>query len=435
MPKESNYNIRHFLKKEVKVLYYLMFAFFFIGYAVDLIFNYNVLPTHIIYADIFAMVVLVIVFLFERGKVISIQIAYLIILYTSILSLIAAYSYSVYLGIFNARTIFQDLIIIPPIIFATGFIVNKRNMLAIGIIFLLSYPTLMFLSKDDLLVSSATFIALMIIGATIAMMFFTGILEKSLKRNDTALREIRKQKNDLEKLNQQRTEVFSIIAHDLRNPMGNAVNVASLLLEDDLPTEEKKELIRVIFGMNKRAYELLENLLAWARLEKDTFNIKLENVNLFNSAQKAIDIFKINIDNKRLKITNNINRKFYIYSDKIVTETTFRNLISNAIKFTEEGGEIILDVYENKGNITFTVQDNGLGIPVQKLTSLLDTNETTIPGYGTRNEKGTGLGLKLTKSLIEKANGTIKVVSREGEGTTFYITFPKAKGKSFKTNG
>ncbi len=422
----NKHNMKDFLQKEVRTLYYLVCAFFLGGYALDIIFRFNSLTKHVLFTDTFVLTVVIVSLLLKLRKVISIQTSYLIIVYTSALGLVIAYFYSLHLGVFNSAAIFQDLITIPPIIFATGFIVNKRHMLLLGTLYFLSYPLLMFLSKDPMLVNSATFIAIMIIGATIAMLIFIGFMESSLKANAEANLKILKQKQDLEKLNDEKTKLFSVIAHDLRSPMGNAVSVASLLLEDDLNESDKEELIKTIYGMSKKAFNLLENLLSWAKIEGDKFNVHIEEIRLRQEAQKAADIFSINLKDKRIKLTNKISKEVKILSDKMILDTAFRNLISNAIKFTGEGGEIILDAEESNSTVTFSVRDTGVGIPKDKIQTLFDDKETVEPAYGTRNEKGVGLGIKLTKSLIEEANGTIRVESKEGKGTTFFVTFPKA---------
>ena len=427
MGNNGKHNIKDFLTKEATLLYYLIVLFYFVGYALDIISHFNVLPPHVLYTDFIVLTLIVIVFVIELNKLISIQTATIIIAYASTIGLLVSYYYSLYLGIFNSSAIFQDLITIPPIIFAMGFIVNKRHMVTLGVIFLIFYPLLMFLSNDPMLVNSSLFIAIMILGATIAMVIFIGFIEKSLMANDAANRKILEQKQELEKLNEEKTKLLALIAHDLRNPVGNAMNVSSFLMEEELTPEEREEVIKTLYSMNKKAYDLLENLLQWARNEEGALQYEIEKLLIWDAANKAEDIFEIPLSEKSITVTNKIDKELKVLADKVILGTVFRNLLSNAIKFSQIGGKILLDAYADENTVTAIIKDYGTGMKEETVAKLFDENGKITPAHGTRNEKGTGIGMKITKSLMEKINGNIRVESKVGEGTTFYVTFPRAK--------
>ncbi len=427
MNNNGKHNIKDFLTKEATLLYRLVVLFFIAGYTMDIIFHFDTLPSHVLYTDFFALTLTLIVFLIEVNKLISMETAFIIITYTSTIGLLISYYYSLYLGIFNSSAIFQDLITIPPMIFAMGFIVNKRHMVTLGIIFFIFYPLLMFLSKDPLLVNSALFIATMILGATIAMFIFIGFIEKSLITNDEANRKILEQKQELEKLNEEKTKLLALIAHDLRNPVGNAMNVSSFLMEEELTSEEREEVIKTLYSMNKKAYDLLENLLQWARNEEGTLEYKIESLSLRDASKKSEDIFELPLNEKSITVKNKIDKELKVLADKVILGTVFRNLLSNAIKFSKIGGKILLDAYADENTVTAIIKDYGTGMKAETVAKLFDEDSKITPAYGTRNEKGTGIGMKITKSLVEKINGNIRVESKIGEGTTFYVTFPRAK--------
>ncbi len=219
---------------------------------------------------------------------------------------------------------------------------------------------------------------------------------------------------------------FDIIAHDLRNPI-NALN----MLIDDLLKNYSSLSLDEIYDSNINVQksviilsQLLNNLLEWSRSQTGRLQ---HNPDMIDTSYILRNVVEINQDAAKIKnisLINNINYGTVVYSDANMLFTIFRNLVSNAIKYTNIGGRIIIDS-EDKGEfIEFTIQDNGVGIPQERLQKLFNVEfvQSTI---GTNKEKGSGLGLILCKEFVERNGGTISVESELNKGTKFKIKLPK----------
>jgi PAS domain S-box-containing protein len=234
----------------------------------------------------------------------------------------------------------------------------------------------------------------------------------------------------LRELNKSKDKFFSIIAHDLKNPLGTFKDMTKILHEnfDSIDEENKKNLVA---GMNQSAahlIDLLENLLQWTRSQTGNIPFAPEMIDLHFVVSNSIDIMKMNADVKHIRIVSNVSELTFVFADLNMISTVIRNLISNAIKFTFENGEIEIKFKKTRGSngeklIEISVSDNGIGIEdniIQKLFKI----ESQYTSLGTSKEKGTGLGLILCNEFIEKHNGTIHVVSEPKKGTTFIISLP-----------
>jgi signal transduction histidine kinase len=305
-----------------------------------------------------------------------------------------------------------------------GFIVNKRNMLFLGAIYMFGYPILMYFSGQPQLQQSALFMAVMILGATIGTTIFINSLEKSLETNEEYSQKIRAQKERLEKLNNERIRLLSIIAHDLRNPIGNIMNVVNFLLEEETTEAEKEKLLDIINKQNRKTYELLENLLLWSRSEQQLITPKFEKLNLREILQSVLSFFTESFRVKRIREFNTVNEKLFVHADKNMLEAILRNLLSNALKFSEDGSKIEIEAHEKGDNVVLAIRDYGIGMDEKTATRLFDSDfSDTRPG--TKYESGAGFGMKLVKDLVRKNKGKIRVESTPGEGTVFYVTLPK----------
>ncbi|MFN4151785.1 MAG: sensor histidine kinase, partial [Candidatus Sericytochromatia bacterium] len=253
------------------------------------------------------------------------------------------------------------------------------------------------------------------------------VLWKDFVKNLEQKRVIENQKRELIIANETKDKFFSIIAHDLRGPIGSLVNMFELLEDENLFTEkEKKEAEIAMKKSTKSTYELLENLLRWSRLQNGTIEFNPENINCFDIVEQCFNLLKNLSKNKKISLVNNIKKDLHAYADKEMIKTVIRNLISNAIKFTNEHGLIELNA-DKKGNfIWIYVRDNGIGIENKNIPKLFVINEK-LSTTGTLGEKGTGLGLILCKEFVEKNNGKIYVKSELGKGSSFIFTIPIEK--------
>jgi PAS domain S-box-containing protein len=232
----------------------------------------------------------------------------------------------------------------------------------------------------------------------------------------------------LKELNATKDRLFSIIAHDLKTPFNALLSISELLKlnHDNFNKDQLERYFDMINANAKQSFELLENLLIWSRSQTDNikFSPKSENIlQLINSVKQLLDPVA---ETKKISFDiHETSNPIYAFCDYRMIETVLRNLISNAIKFTPNSGNVSV-YYEdhNNGFITVKVQDSGVGIEYSNLDKLfrIDNNFST---KGTNNEKGTGLGLILCKEFVEKNGGEISVSSEVGKGTTFTFTLPK----------
>jgi len=230
----------------------------------------------------------------------------------------------------------------------------------------------------------------------------------------------------LKELNASKDKFFSIISHDLRSPLTSILGFAEVLVEDldILNKEEIKEFTNSIYKSSKNVQNLLENLLQWSRVQTGRIEFNPINFELNTLINDVIALYQVNAARKKIALSNNVEKIFRINADKFMLDTVLRNLVSNSIKFTRQGGEIKIDVDNFDDNsIVVTVSDNGVGIKDEIIEKLfkIDSHVTT---KGTDKEKGTGLGLILCKEFIEKNNGKIWAESKINEGSDFKFTLP-----------
>ncbi len=229
----------------------------------------------------------------------------------------------------------------------------------------------------------------------------------------------------LTELNATKDKFFSIIAHDLKNPITTQFGLSSLLIEDykEMKDEERLELIKSIDNAGKQTYRLLENLLFWARSQTGRLDFVPTMMNL---KKIIIDCYDLLIENAKYKSINVILpevKEFSAWGDEDMIKTVVRNLISNAIKYTQKSGTINISFSEKNNEKIVTITDTGMGISKDYLNRIfrIDVISTTP---GTSGERGTGLGLILCKEFIEKNGGKIWVQSELGKGSSFSFSLP-----------
>ncbi len=230
----------------------------------------------------------------------------------------------------------------------------------------------------------------------------------------------------LKELNAAKDKLFNIIAHDLRTPISGLISMHKALIEnyEVLSPNEIHELLIEVLDYAIQSFNLLENLLQWSRTQSGTIPFKPEPVDIFEIAQASKVINEPNAKKKQISIVNLVPQGSYSMLDRNMITTVFRNLISNAIKFTNPGGKVQIDLKENENLYEIAVSDNGIGMSQEQIGRLFKIGEH-ISTIGTANEKGSGLGLILCKEFVEKNQGTLRVESNLGEGSKFIINLPK----------
>lgn len=268
------------------------------------------------------------------------------------------------------------------------------------------------------------FAILMVIVSLILFSFY-----KLKARTNTQLlhktKEISELNQKLYHLNNTKDKFFSIIAHDLRSPFNSIIGFSELLMEQirDKNYEGIEEYAVIIQNSSQRTMDLLKNLLDWARLKTgNTEFIAVEFV-LNELVTETIELLNDAASQKSIQILNKTKRELFIHADKSMIGTILRNLISNAIKFSNEGGQITISTEKHDDQTVLSVSDTGVGISKKDQLRMFRIEEN-FSLKGTQNEKGTGLGLILCKEFIEKYGGKIWVESEEGKGSKFFFTLP-----------
>lgn len=232
----------------------------------------------------------------------------------------------------------------------------------------------------------------------------------------------------LQEANATKDKFFSIIAHDLKSPFSGFINLTKFMSEniDEFSREELIDSSRTLNQSAVKLFKLLENLLEWSRLQRGITEFKPCSLSVHELVEDCLSVLQSIANQKGIAIHNRIDNTLTISADYRMIETLFRNLISNAIKFTPIAGEIEIGISPNESEkfITIYVKDGGIGIPTNIIDKLFTLGEYTSR-LGTEGESSSGLGLILVKEFVEKHGGIIWVESEEGKGSNFYFTLPK----------
>ncbi len=228
----------------------------------------------------------------------------------------------------------------------------------------------------------------------------------------------------LRELNATKDKFFSIIAHDLKNPFNDLMGFTQLLaLNIDKYDKTKiEQFAHIIHQSSKLAYNLLENLLDWSRSQTGTLRFKPEKISLKKIIIENINLLESTARNKNIKIYSEVESETFAFADKNMVRTIVRNLISNAIKYTNQGGHINIQSKCNS-HCEISITDTGIGISIANINKIFKIDES-FSTIGTEREKGTGLGLILCKEFVEKNGGKLWVISEPDKGSTFTFSLP-----------
>ena len=226
-----------------------------------------------------------------------------------------------------------------------------------------------------------------------------------------------------------RDKLYSVIAHDLRSPMGSIKMVLNMLILN-LPSEkigaEMYELLTMANQTTEDVFSLLDNPLKWTKSQIGKLNVVYQDVDLVEVTDGVIEIFSMVASLKKIRIREMKPEKMMVNADIDMLKTVVRNLLSNAIKFSKENSEVLVKMEEVDGMAVVSVQDYGCGISEEGQKKLLHT-DTHFSTFGTNNEEGSGLGLLLCKDFVVKNGGKLWFTSKEGEGSIFSFSIPVKK--------
>ncbi len=235
-----------------------------------------------------------------------------------------------------------------------------------------------------------------------------------------------KSEKELSEANATKNMFFSVIAHDLKGPIGSFMQLLNLLIENfnDISNNEKLNYLNILTRLSSKTNNLLEDLLLWAQIQMNTLEFSIKSANLKTLIKNPIGIVEEKANEKNIDIKTQID-DVNVEINEASVKTVIRNLLSNSIKFSHKNSQIEINskILKDSNTIEISIKDNGVGIPKENIDKLFKI-ETTFSTYGTEKEKGTGLGLILCKELVEKNGGTIRVESKKDSGSTFFFTLP-----------
>jgi signal transduction histidine kinase len=242
---------------------------------------------------------------------------------------------------------------------------------------------------------------------------------------EKTLAELNEANVQLEKLNINKNRFISILGHDLKNPFNNLLG-SSEFLTDEIESLNKDEIKDIAKDINKSAKiinQLLENMLMWARTQQDKITFEPQKLNLADICKNILEILNPSANTKNITINYSIPDIVTVFADIDMLSTVLRNLVSNGIKFTKNGGVININAEQDSENITISVSDNGIGIKSENISKLFNISQV-FTTKGTAKETGTGLGLLICKDFVEKHGGKLWVESEVRKGSNFRFTLP-----------
>jgi signal transduction histidine kinase len=261
---------------------------------------------------------------------------------------------------------------------------------------------------------------ILVLGAGIVLVLI--LLNRKLRSKNRVISE---QREALAQANRLKDNMFSIIAHDLRGPMGTLKGLLEFLDADTAREDQEgyEKLLGTIKNSASSTYTLLENLLTWARQQKQEIRFEPKAANLSSLVGEIIQLKLPAAEKKRIRLSKNIDRELQCTFDQQMIRLVMRNLVDNAIKFTPEGGTIDIRGELKEGEVQLAVADSGVGISREVKARLFDQYHL-YSSKGTNNEGGSGLGLKLCHEFVRKHEGEIIVESESGKGSKFIVTLP-----------
>ena len=273
-----------------------------------------------------------------------------------------------------------------------------------------------------------------IIFAIFIVLFFAIIIGfYFLVRNDIKFRirtenELKQKSEELKSSNDYKDKMFSIIAHDLRNPFQPIVTISEIMTNDfdTLDKNEIKEFGEQLELISKNVMVLLENLLEWSKVQTGKMHFNPEVISVKDKIESVIRNLSVYAEKKKIKLYDIMDADINVFADNNMLSSILQNLISNAIIFTPVNGEIRISSMVEGKNILFSVCDSGIGIAKEYIGKIFNLGDHYTT-KGTNDEKGSGLGLLLCREFIDLHNGKIWAENNKKEGTTFYFTIPVTK--------
>jgi signal transduction histidine kinase len=239
---------------------------------------------------------------------------------------------------------------------------------------------------------------------------------------------LRNQTEELIQVNKMKDKFLKITAHDLKNPFTNIMGFSDLLRKKIKRTGKDKiqKMVNIIDDSVKSSYAILENLSDWSKIHRDVMLFEPVKTDLAEISASVADYYRNYVQSKEVILNNNIQKNTFAYADEYMVNSIFRNLVSNAIKFTGKKGRVTIDAVIKDKNIEIVISDTGTGIKKSEMNQLFKVKDKDIK-EGTAGERGSGLGLIICKDFTERNKGRLSIDSVVDKGTTVRLTLPQFK--------
>jgi signal transduction histidine kinase len=447
---ENIQSLNKYLKKGSVIIYTAATIMICLGLLMDTL-SLHELTKYIIISNLTTFCIIVISVVLYSSRVIKMPFSFALIIYALLLNIILDFVTKPY-GDQQVLYFLRNSLFIVYLITIASLIINKINGIIIALIYLASFISLTLISGDKYLKDTMLIQLIFFSAYTAGIYYFVSAFEKSIhqqvkdgsiileqnevvKETNILLKErqlkVEEQAKELIKINNQLKETvatkdkfFSIISHDLKNPMAALMGLSNLMFNEynNLDEKQKNDLVKGIYDSSKNAYNLLDNLLIWSRMQTGGINYNPEKINLHNLISESGNLLESMRSGKNIDLDLSIDLNQEVYADKYMLSSVINNLLSNAIKFTPVGGIIIVSsVLTENGYIKICISDTGTGIPLENISRLFRIDQS-YSSKGTNDEKGTGLGLLLCKEFVEQNGGAIWVESESGKGSQFFFT-------------
>lgn len=450
-------SLTSYLKSGTQILYAVTALMCCAGLILDAI-NLHELSRYIVINNLVTIGIIVISAVLYTTGLINVRISFGIIIYIVFLNILLDFITRPY-GSLEVHFYIRNSLFVLLFVTIASLIIGKEQGIIITLIYLVSFILMTRISDSQFLKDTIIFQSILFAGYTAVIYYFTDAFEKAvhdqevnnatiLEQNEmvkeiNTLLEERQQKveeqsmelelqqEELTKINRElkeliatRDKFFSIIAHDLKNPLSSIMGFSEILYKDALPFDDskKKKYARAIYDSSVNTFNLLENLLLWSRMQIRGIKTNPETINLLDLIQEISRLLESMRTRKQINLDLSVDSGLEVFTDKYMLSSVVNNLLSNAIKFTSTGGTIKISAAPAENNMTeICISDNGVGILQADMDKLFRLDQSQSR-RGTANEKGTGLGLMLCKDFVEKNGGRIWVESEYGKGSRFCFT-------------
>ena len=447
------------MHKELRIIFYASAIISAIGHLIDLI-QYHSVNSLLIHNSIYIALIIGLIILYENKKK-YLQHCLFLVLYLTLFSLFIGLfktdnHFNTYFSFFLRESMFIILLMLAATLF-----LNKIHAVIIGVIYLIVYVGVILVISDNDVNNNAPILLTILCSYSVLIYFFSGKLDRLITKLEKDNREIItkhnkvvelntrlvnesnkvnekniqiatknellvKQDAELKKANATKDRFFSIIAHDLKNPLHSLINLNRLFKErfKKLSNEKREYYLEQINSSTENLYELLQNLLLWSRTQSGIIKINKQKIKIKSLIDNTLDALTPNTVEKLIKVKVQVNDNDEVWGDEHMLQTVLRNIIGNAVKYSYQAGTIDIKTLKQNNHITISVQDYGIGMPEEIANKVFDLDRD-FRKDGTLGEVGTGLGLIISKDFINLLDGEIGVKSDLNLGTEFWISLKK----------